>query len=193
VKITGKSRLDPPLGEELYLLRQTVEESLKTLPKSCDSQLAFFGGSFTGIERERMIALLETGYEYVKSGNLKGIRISTRPDYIDGEILDILKKYGVTDIELGIQSMNDRVLKACARGHKAEISYKSAELILKYGFNFVGQMMIGLPESTAEDEIETADAIIKMGATGARIYPTVVFADTNLYDMMKKSCVSRLL
>lgn len=185
VKITGKSRLEPPLDKELSALRRTVEESLKTLPAGCDSQLAFFGGSFTGIERKRMVALLETGYEYVKSGKIKGIRLSTRPDYIDEEILEILKKFGVTDIELGIQSMSDRVLQACARGHRAEISYKSAEMIIKHGFHFVGQMMIGLPEATIEDELETADAIIKMGAVGARIYPTVVFADTVLYDMVK--------
>ena len=170
---------------ELNALRETIEQSLHTLPASCESQLAFFGGSFTGIERDRMIALLEVGYEYVKSGRLKGIRISTRPDYIDEEILETLKKYGVTDIELGIQSMSDKVLHACARGHKAEVSYRSAELINRYGFHFVGQMMVGLPASTVEDELETADAIIKMGAVATRIYPTVVFAETILYDMVK--------
>lgn len=185
VKITGKNRFEPNLNDEINSLKQTIDESLKTLPKEADTQLAFFGGSFTGIEHVRMIALLEAGYEYVKSGRIKGIRISTRPDYINKEILNILKQYGVTDIELGIQSMNDKVLKACSRGHEASISYKSSEQIIKYGFNFVGQMMIGLPLSTLEDELYTADAIIKMGATGTRIYPTVVFADTVLYNMTK--------
>jgi histone acetyltransferase (RNA polymerase elongator complex component) len=185
VKITGKSRLEPSLDKELRSLQQTVEESLNTLPAGCESQLAFFGGSFTGIERGRMVALLEAGYKYVKSGRLTGIRFSTRPDYIDVETLEILKKYGVTDIELGIQSMSDKVLTASARGHKAEVSYRSAELIIQHGFQFVGQMMVGLPESTVEDEVNTADAIIKMGAANARIYPTVVFAETILYDMVK--------
>lgn len=173
------------MEEELRALRHTIEESLKTLPADCETQLAFFGGSFTGIERKRMVALLQTGYGYVKSGRIKSIRISTRPDYIDEEILSILKEYGVTDIELGIQSMSDKVLSACARGHKADVSYKSAELIVKSGFRFVGQMMVGLPESTLADEIATADAIVKMGASAARIYPTVVFKDTLLYDMVK--------
>jgi len=185
VKITGKNRLETELNEELRNLRKTVEESLLTLSEETETQLAFFGGSFTGIEHSRMIALLEVGYEYVKAGKIKGIRISTRPDYIDEEILSILKQYGVTDIELGIQSVNDKVLKACARGHNASVSFKSSELIIKHGFNFVGQMMIGLPLSTSEDEIETAEAIINMGASGTRIYPLVVFADTILYDMTK--------
>lgn len=185
VKITGKSRKEPPLAEELRALRKTIEESLNTLPADCETQLAFFGGSFTGIDRARMIALLQTGYDYVKSGRIKGIRVSTRPDYIDEEILSVLKAYGVTDVELGIQSVSDRALSACARGHKAEISYKSAEMIVRNGLRLVGQMMIGLPESTAIDELATADAIIQMGASGARIYPTVVFRDTPLYDMVK--------
>lgn len=186
VKITGKSKIEPELDEEIILLKQTVENALKTLPKSTEKQLAFFGGSFTGIDRKRMIALLETGYSYVKDGSIQGIRLSTRPDYINEEILEILKKYGVTDIELGIQSMNDKVLSACARGHKASVSYKSAALIKKYGFNFIGQMMIGLPGSSVQDEIDTADAIIEMGACAVRIYPTVVFAETVLYDMVKR-------
>ncbi|HAN21134.1 MAG: hypothetical protein A2Y15_02735 [Clostridiales bacterium GWF2_36_10] len=185
VKITGKNHLEPNLDQETQSLIQTIENSLSTLSEETETQLAFFGGSFTGIERNRMISLLETGYDYVKKGKIKGIRISTRPDYINQEILDILKTYGVTDIELGIQSMNDRVLKECARGHISAISYKSSELIIKNGFNFVGQMMIGLPLSTIVDELETADAIIKMGATAARIYPTVVFSDTVLYNMTK--------
>ncbi|PKM62486.1 MAG: hypothetical protein CVU97_05090 [Firmicutes bacterium HGW-Firmicutes-21] len=183
VKITGRSRTQPVLEEEIKLLKQTVEESLSTLPKGIDVQLAFFGGSFTGIEPDRMTALLEAGYRYIEDGRIKGIRISTRPDYINEKILAVLKRYGVTDIELGIQSINDRVLEASARGHNSSVSYKSAEQIKKHSLGLVGQMMIGLPLSTLSDELNTADAIIKMGAYGARIYPTVVFADTTLYDM----------
>lgn len=192
VKITGKDRSEPQLEDELCMLRQTVEASLQTLSDKTETQLAFFGGSFTGIDKKRMIALLDVGYSYVKSGKIKGIRISTRPDYIDEETLILLKQYGVTDIELGIQSMSDHVLKASTRGHTAVVSYKSSELIKKHGFNFVGQMMIGLPLSTPEDEIETAEAIINMGAVGTRIYPLVVFADTPLYALTKDGYYSPL-
>ncbi|HBR32882.1 MAG: radical SAM protein [Eubacteriales bacterium] len=183
VKITGKERKEPELSEELSMLKSTIEEAIKTIPLNTEKQLAFFGGSFTGIDKDRMIALLETGYEYVKTGKISGIRISTRPDYIDDGILEVLKHYGVTDIELGIQSMNDRVLKACARGHSAADSYRSGRLVVKHGFNLTGQIMIGLPLSEPDDEIETTDAVIDMKASGARIYPLVVFADTPLYDM----------
>lgn len=183
VKITGKESTEYEIDDEVKSLKNTIDESLATI-KNANTQLAFFGGSFTGIERHRMIALLETVFSYVKNGKINSIRVSTRPDYIDQSILDTLREYAVTDIELGIQSINDKVLRACARGHNSSIVYKSAELIIKNGFNLAGQMMVGLPQSTLNEEIQTADAIINMGATGARIYPTVVFEGTVLYDMV---------
>lgn len=185
VKITGKQKNDPPIETEISLLKQTIETALSTIRPGTLVQLAFFGGSFTGIGIDRMTALLKAGSDYIKNGSIQSIRISTIPDYIDPEILAVLKEYGVTDIELGVQSVSDRVLTASGRGHKAEVSYKSADMIVRNGFNFVGQMMIGLPLSEVEDELATAEAIIKMGAVGTRIYPVVVFDDTPLYDMTK--------
>lgn len=147
-------------------------------------QLAYFGGSFTAIDRGDMLYLLKLGYEYIKSGRISSIRISTRPDAIDGEILSILREYGVGSIELGIQSLSDRVLEASGRGHDAKTSLKACELIKKYGsFELVGQMMTALPASTPADEIMTAEKICDAGADGARIYPTMVFAKTELDAM----------
>ncbi len=185
VSITGKSRNQPGLHEELWELENTLESALKTISNGTEVQLAFFGGSFTGIEHERMTALLKTGYGYIKQGRISSIRVSTRPDYISRSILELLKAHGVTDIELGIQSISNRVLRASGRGHTAAASYESASLIRDCGFNLAGQMMIGLPLSTARDELDTADAIIEMGATSARIYPTVVFSGTALSDMVR--------
>lgn len=148
-----------------------------------ENQLAFFGGSFTAIPRERMIALLERGHAYLEQGIITGIRISTRPDCISREILELLKHYGVTDVELGIQSMDDAVLERSGRGHTAEDSLRAASMLSEYGFRLTGQMMLGLPGSDTEKEMATARAICKMGAAEARIYPTVVFADTQLYRM----------
>lgn len=162
-----------------------IETALSTIPDGFEVEIAFFGGSFTGIGIEKMTKLLDTAYGYVKSGTVQSIRLSTRPDYIDEQILDILKSRGVTHIELGIQSMKQNVLDACKRGHTVEDTERACSLINKYGFILGGQMMIGLPSSTAEDELFTARKIVEMGAKESRIYPCVVFRNTELCKMAK--------
>lgn len=163
-----------------------INSCLSTIDiESSAVEIAFFGGSFTGIDRSLMLNLLDTASRYIKKGLVKSIRISTRPDYIDEEILDILESYSVSDIELGIQSMNDDVLRACKRGHTAKDTERACILIKRRKFNLVGQMMTSLPLSTVEDEIYTAKKIASLGADGARIYPLVVFAGTELEQMLK--------
>ena len=164
-------------------VKREIEDALSTIDPSQEAEIAFFGGSFTGIDRALMISLLELAHGYVTDGRVKAIRCSTRPDYISEEILGILKKYGVTTIELGLQSSSDEVLSVTKRGHTREDEAKACDLIVEYGFALVGQMMIGLPASTPESEIETARFIVEHGAVGARIYPTVVFYETELCQM----------
>ena len=177
--ISGVSNFD------INTVRETIESALSTIDESQESEIAFFGGSFTGIDRNLMISLLKIAHEYVLSGRVKSIRCSTRPDYISREILELLKDYGVSCIELGLQSTSDNVLSLSKRGHGRNDEDNACKLIKQYGFSLVGQMMIGLPGSTLQDELETADFIVKSGAEGARIYPTVVFRDTELYSMSK--------
>lgn len=160
-----------------------IEAALTTIPEGYEVEIAFFGGSFTGIGTDRMTRLLDTAYEYIKSGKVQSIRLSTRPDYIDEETLGILKSRGVTHIELGIQSMSQKVLDACKRGHTVNDTERACKLINDYGFILGGQMMIGLPCSTIEDEVFTAEKITEMGAKESRIYPCVVFRGTELCNM----------
>lgn len=160
--------------------RSKIVEHLDTIPVNTMVEIAFFGGSFTAIPKDEMEALLQVAAPFVASGRVSSIRISTRPDAINSDVLSILAQYGVKTIELGIQSMSDPVLSACSRGHLADDSRRAAEMILAHGFTLGGQMMIGLPFSTPADEIETARAIVAMGAKEARIYPTVVFSGTSL-------------
>ncbi len=159
-----------------------IEAVLKTT-EGAQREIAFFGDSFTGIDRELMIKLLQIGNSYIKSGQVSSLRCSTRPDYIDGEILDILKHYGMKTIELGIQSTSDEVLKICRRGHTKEQSITAMRAVKSHGFELIGQMMTSLPHSTVEAEIQTAEDICACRADGARIYPTVVFKDTALSVM----------
>ncbi len=162
-----------------------IEGALSTIGTK-EAQIAFFGGSFTGIDRNVMIRLLDDAYEFVKKGLVSSIRLSTRPDYISCEILDILLARGVKTIELGIQSADDGVLAASKRGHTFADSERACRMIKEYGFELGGQMMIGLPGSTPDSEIETARRICELGADQTRIYPTVVFWDTELCEMAQK-------
>ena len=167
-------------------VRDEIESALSTLSADTEREIAFFGGSFTGIDRVLMIELLDMAESYVKMGLVSEIRLSTRPDYINSEILDILSQYSVRTIELGLQSLDDEVLCASRRGHSSECALSACKQIKERGFNLIGQMMIGLPKSTGESEIKTAELICKLRADGARVYPTVVFADTELSLMMKE-------
>lgn len=160
-----------------------IEEALSTVDPTDECEIAFFGGSFTGIDRALMTELLETAYSYVRVGRVTSIRCSTRPDYIDEEIIEILKRYGVRTVELGLQSSSDTVLEWTKRGHTYHDEKRAARLITEAGLELVGQMMIGLPGATPDSELATARFIIESGAHAARIYPTVVFRETELCSM----------
>ncbi len=162
-------------------VKNAVETALKK--KGYEYEIAFFGGSFTAISRDYMLELLNAAEPYVKNGSVKGIRISTRPDYIDGEILTLLKDKGVSAIELGAQSMDDEVLSANLRGHTAEDVVNASKLIKDYGFELGLQMMTGLYKDTDEKAIETAKKIIGLKPETVRIYPTVVLKGTYLQEL----------
>ncbi len=180
----NQRRISGKMDFDIRSVKDELENELSTVDReACDAEIAFFGGSFTGIDRGDMLYLLGLAKEHVDAGRVRAIRLSTRPDYIDGEILDILAAHGVTDIELGLQSMSDKVLAASKRGHTAECARQACRLIKSRGFNLVGQMMTGLPESAIDDEIATAKEIVSLGCDAARIYSTVVFCDTELADM----------
>ncbi len=169
-----------------------IEEVLSTIEESASAEIAFFGGSFTGIDRKLMKNLLLIANRYLKSGRINSIRCSTRPDYIDDEILKLLSLYGVETIELGIQSISDKVLTASSRGHTLSDTVNACRKIKEAGFKLGGQMMIGLPLSTPDDEINTAKFIAEMGADESRIYPTIVFKETALAYMTDKGIYTPL-
>ena len=165
-------------------IRKTIEYYLKNFENdNTEKEIAFFGGSFTAIEKERQEELLQIANEYIKEKKVSSIRISTRPDCIDKEILKFLKKYKVKTIELGVQSANNYVLEQAKRGHTFEDVQKASKLIRRYGFELGHQMMIGLPESTRQDEMETAIALCKLKPKMVRIYPVLVVKNTELETM----------
>lgn len=172
-------------------VRSDIDAALATMGERI-CEIAYFGGSFTGIDREQMLRLLDLGREYTENGAVCGIRLSTRPDYISPEIVEVLLRYPICAVELGIQSMDDRVLAACKRGHAVADTVQACALLRNAGIPFVGQMMTGLPGSSGQSEIETAERICSMGACGARVYPCIVFQNTALADMTWKGLYSPL-
>jgi len=146
-------------------------------------QLAFYGGSFTAIPHCQMLSLLNAAKQALDAGLISSVRLSTRPDAIDGEILNTLAAHGVETIELGAQSLDDTVLLLSGRGHTAADVENASRLIKERGFKLILQMMTGLPGDTDEKSIETAKRIIALKPDGVRIYPTVIVKDTALYDL----------
>lgn len=164
-------------------MHSIIESFIHSIPKGNINEIAFYGGSFTGIEKENQLKFLGIANEYIKSGYVKGIRISTRPDYINQDILDYLKVYNVSTIELGVQSLDKEVLKAAFRGHGVEDVYHSSELIKKNGFILGIQTMVGLPKDTHEKVLYTAKEVVKISPDLVRIYPVLVIKDTYLEKM----------
>ena len=178
-------------GQKSNMTKEKAKEIIENYLKSIDKEnaqieIAFFGGSFTAIEEERQEELLQVANEFVKSGQVESIRVSTRPDAIDKKILKRLKKYKVKTIDLGVQSSNNYILKRINRGHTFEDVKRAAKLIRWNGFRLGVQMMVGLPESTTIDEINTAKELIKLKPKMVRIYPVLVIKNTPLEKELEK-------
>lgn len=173
-------------------LKNIVDDYLKTLPKNSIKQVAFFGGTFTGISMNLQKEYLEVVKKYIDNKDIEGVRISTRPECINDEILIQLKKYGVKTIELGIQSLDDKVLKATGRNYTYDIVKTSCDLIKKYGFELGIQLMIGLPNSDYRSDLMSAIKSLELNPDIARIYPTLVIKGTELEHMYKKKLYESL-
>jgi len=187
-------------------VREIILQHLKTIPeKDCHIEIGFFGGSFTGIEPELQEQYLAVAFEFLTPDSgwsrlrpttgdqesiihkrIHGIRLSTRPDYINPEVLSLLKRYGVTTIELGAQSLDDAVLKLSGRGHGVEDVEKASAMILSAGFKLGLQMMTGLPGDTSEKSLQTARRFVELGASCTRIYPTLVIRGTELEQRWRR-------
>lgn len=182
--ITGQNAtLEPALVEaqiESFLESIYANDSEKFI------EIAFFGGSFTGIPIQEQEALLAIAYKYKESGQIDGIRLSTRPDYIDEKVLALLSRYGVTTVELGVQSLDQGVLDLARRGHTLRDVVYASNLIKAAGFRLGLQMMIGLPGDTVKKVLRTTNQLIQLSPDCVRVYPTLVVQDTELERMYRE-------
>lgn len=181
-KIIASQQEAPTIQE----VSETIERHLSTIPpEGAEVEIAFFGGSFTAIERELQDAYLQAAAPYLKD-RVSGIRLSTRPDCIDHEILEYLGRHGVNTIELGVQSLDDEVLELSARGYQAADVVQACRLIKAGGFKLGIQLMIGLPGDNRIRDLATTEQAIALAPDMVRIYPTVVIAGTWLDKAFKQ-------
>ena len=162
-----------------------IENALRLTPPGTRRQLAFYGGSFTAIPVAEQESLLGAAVPYLERGDIASLRLSTRPDAIDGAVLRRLRSYGVETIELGAQSMSERVLALSGRGHTAADVEDAARAVKGAGFRLILQMMTGLPGADDESDVESARRIAALGPDGVRVYPTVIVRDTALCDLWR--------
>ena len=170
-------------------MRKNIEKYISYFKnKNIPIEIAFYGGSFTGLDRNLMISYLSIAKDYIDKGLVDSIRLSTRPDYINKEILEVLVKYNVKTIELGIQSMTQSTLDLNNRGHNVDCVYEASSLIKEYGINLGLQMMVGLYGDTFETVLNTAFKLSKINPDFVRVYPTLTIKDTELERLyyMKK-------
>jgi histone acetyltransferase (RNA polymerase elongator complex component) len=144
------------------------------------TEIAFFGGNFLGMDRERILFLLELGATYVSQGTARGLRFSTRPDTITPTTLKLISDFPVTTIELGVQSMNNRVLEISRRGHTARDTHQAMALLRPEPYRIGIQMMVGLPGDTPVQALATGEAIAALAPDFVRIYPTLVLKGSPL-------------
>ncbi len=179
--ITGIGSMPSPSD-----ITETIKSYLATWKDEGRREVAFYGGSFTGLHREVQKEFLRTANDFICNGSIDSIRVSTRPDYISQECLALLKDYGVETIELGVQSMVDKVLRLSGRGHTSDDIVMAVRLLRGFGFKIGLQIMPGLPGDTAQTALYTVDRVIKLEPDFVRIYPTVVIEGTPLEIMYNK-------
>ncbi len=178
-RVTGVSALPDRNSVE-----NTIAKYLSKISPDIERvELAFFGGSFTGIEQNIQEQYLSWVKPYIEKGIISSIRVSTRPDYINRTTLDLLKRFNVETVELGVQSFSDDVLVASNRGHRAEDSISAIKLLKEYRFRTGIQLLPGLPLDTFEKSIKSAEMAVSLKPDDVRLYPAVVLRDTKLQKL----------
>ena len=166
-------------------VKDIIAEHLTRVSEPRFVEIAFYGGSFTALPVVRQIELLTPAKEALDRGRVSAIRISTRPDAIDGETVERLISFGVCTVELGAQSMDNKVLANAGRGHTAADTAQAATLIKNYSLQCGIQLMPGLPGEDWSSLIWTAGEVVRLKPNFTRIYPTVVIAGTELADLFR--------
>ena len=169
-------------------IRDRIEAFLATRRpgKYSHSEIAFYGGTFTGLERGLMKNLLEAAGQFVTNGEVRNLRASTKPDYVDPEVLALLRRFGMDTVELGVQSLDDQVLAKVGRGYTSQRVERAVIQLKEKGMKVGIQLMQGLPGADEAEAITSAQRAIELKPDFVRIYPTVVLEGTALAEMYRR-------
>ena len=178
-KITAIEAAPTPEGVSEYLSRRLG-------PDTAHAVIAFYGGSFTGLPRHEQEGYLKAAGEFVRQGFARGIRLSTRPDYIDAETVSFLKSSGVITVELGVQSLDGEVLRLSGRGHSANDSVRASRVIKECGLELGIQLMAGLPGDDEEKFMRTVERTVALAPAFVRIYPALVVEGSPLEALWRR-------
>ena len=171
----------------IHYLRSQIEAFLKKNSRQRHPvQIAFYGGNFLGMNPQSVRSLLVEAANFVEQGVVDSIRFSTRPDTIDRKRIDMIQDFPVSTVELGAQSLDDRVLALSCRGHKAVDTEKAVYLLKNHNYKIGIQIMIGLPGDDEEKLMNTAERVAHLKPNFVRIYPTVVLAGSPLAEWYHK-------
>jgi histone acetyltransferase (RNA polymerase elongator complex component) len=169
-------------------VKDSIEQWLARSPGRIaeGAQVAFYGGSFTGLARSRQKELLDAVAPFFDAGRVREIRLSTRPDYFDAATVAFLREQGVTVIELGVQSMDQQVLDACGRGHTPGQTIEAVRLLRQGGMQVGIQLMIGLPGETTRSFLLTVKEAGRLRPDFVRIYPVLVLRGSKLAALLEQ-------
>lgn len=187
--ITGKSYAAGDLKSEI---EETLAQWLPRRRKPEETHFAFYGGSFTCLPRSVQKSMLEAVQPWLKRGEVDAIRLSTRPDCVDKTSCAFLVHHGVRIVELGVQSLDDRVLQASLRGHTEKNCVDAAGHLHRASLEVGVQLMPGLPQESRYSFMQTVKKAVAMQPSFIRLYPALVVANSGLADMYKKGEYSPL-
>ncbi len=184
-RISGENGAAPVTPEDV---RETISTWLERNSKRAAgrTQVAFYGGSFTGLPVSRQRELLQAVEPFLNNGEVQSIRLSTRPDYVDENTAKFLKVHGVATVELGVQSLDDQVLAASNRGHAATHTREAFSLLREAGLETGLQIMLGLPGQTTCSLIRTVKEVAAMKPDFVRIYPVLVLRESGLNRLYER-------
>lgn len=168
-------------------VREVVERAVRSpgFDSRRSAEVAFYGGTFTGLPEEKMVELLRAVGPYIEAGHIQSLRASTRPDAIHAKALHLMRRWGVSTVELGVQSMDNRVLDLSGRGHRAEETSRAVTLLKEYGFKVGIQLMPGLPGDSHAVFMKTVDEVLALHPDMVRLYPVLVIRGTELARLFR--------
>lgn len=170
-------------GNRRKSITEQIDEQLEFLKdKVKDKKVIAYFQNFTNTYGD-VDYLREIYYEALNHPKVLGLAIGTRPDCIEDDTLELLKEINEKHffwIELGLQTIDDKVAKIINRGYPLSTYLETSKKLKDNGIKFVTHMIVGLPTEEREDILNTARCIVQSGAWGIKIHSLHIIKGTPL-------------